>query len=189
MFSVETGLAENSEAVEVAQALRRAVMSMVGEKLENARPLRAFFSGHEPDGTPAQSDHPHLAFAFDPRQRRLLVVAPHVLDRRDATYEERQELEILDQALRGFHELRAGAAGLLKLRTAPVNPDTDALFAARRTWESVTPAAVSRLSRTRVAFARSPPVAASALASKIFNCAVMSLTKSAGYWKSFSMSE
>ena len=144
MFSVETGLAENSEAREVAQALRRAVMSMVRGTLGNAQPLRAFFSGHERDGRPAQSDHPHLAFAFDPRQRRLLVVAPHVLDRRDATYEERQELKIMDQALRGFHELRAGAAGLLKLREATVNQDADALVAARRTWESVTDYHVTR---------------------------------------------
>lgn len=145
VLKIEAGLAEDIDPMGVAKALRRAVMARAQEVLGASTALPAFFSGHGLDGGPARSElHPHLAFAFDPRGARLLVVAPHVLDRREATREEFDALEVLEEALRGFHELRAGRAGFLKVRATIVDPAADPLLAASRTWESLTTYDVTR---------------------------------------------
>lgn len=73
-----------------------------------------------------------------------MVLAPHLLERRSPTQEEVRYLDVLDDALAGFRELRAGSAGLLALRACPIDADADALFAASRTWESVTLYQVAR---------------------------------------------
>ena len=136
-FLVEDGLSSAPDTFAVARALRRAVMARMRVTLRTSRALPTFFSGHENDGSPAHMKR-HLAFAFDQHGARLLVVAPHVLDRKAATPEEDGHLEMLEEALADFRELRAGSAGVLK--TCPiVIADEDPLFAASRTWESVTP--------------------------------------------------
>jgi CRISPR-associated protein Csb2 len=148
VFAVEAGIAENPEASEIARALRRAVMARVQETRGPSWVMSPFFSGHERDGIPARSErHPHLAFVFHAREERLLVIAPHVIDQRTATREEQRDLEILDDALRGLRELRAGSAGVLKIRAATADTDTDSLFAASQIWESVTPYQVTRHAR------------------------------------------
>lgn len=86
----------------------------------------------------------YLAFAFDPERSRLLIAAPHVLDRREPTSEEREHLAVLDGALENLRELRVGSAGRLALRRDWVDLDADVLTAPSRTWESVTPYRVTR---------------------------------------------
>ena len=144
-FVVESGLAATPQLTEVTRALRRAVMARVQEILGPRATLPAFFTGHEPDGSRARTErYPHLTFVFDPKLVRLLIVAPHVLDRRPPTRAEVEHLRKLAAALTDFCELRAGSAGRLVLRENPVDADADPLFAASRTWESVTPYQVTR---------------------------------------------
>lgn len=127
----------------LARALRRAVMARVQAVIGRA-PLDSYFSGHQENGTKVESTRwNHLAFHWDPLARRLLVVAPHVLDRRRATRFERQNLDILRKALEDFTELRAGAAGRFLLVRASLD-DSDTLFKPSRSWTSLTPYAVTR---------------------------------------------
>ena len=143
-FVVEGGLAAPPQTTDVARALRRAVMARVQEVLGSHTSLPAFFSGHERDGSRARTQHPHLTFMFDPGAARLLVVAPHVIERRAPTEEEVLDLASLDAALTDFRELRAGSSGRFTLRASSIDTDTDPLFAASRIWESVTPYQVTR---------------------------------------------
>lgn len=145
VLQIDAGLQEHAEPMAVTRALRRAVMARVQAVVGDSTALPPFFSGHGPDGTPAKSQtHTHLAFVFDPHRPRLLVVAPHVLDRREATRDESANLRILEKALRGFHEIRAGTAGFLNVRAATADRAADQLLAASRTWESLTPYHVTR---------------------------------------------
>src|SRR5262249_40968509 len=57
---------------------------------------------------------------------------------------ERKHLEVLDRALAGLTELRAGVAGLLTLRRAAFSPETDPVTRAARVWTSGTPFTVTR---------------------------------------------
>lgn len=141
-FVVESGLVDKPDAPEVARALRRAVMARVQEVLGASGGLPAFFSGHERDGSPASASH--LAYVFDPQRPRLLVVAPHLLDRRGPTQAEKGYLATLEQALDGFEELRAGSAGHLALCATWVDTGSDSLMSPSRIWESVTPYLVTR---------------------------------------------
>jgi len=144
-FAVTSGLAATAQPAEIARSLRRAVMARVQEALGARTALPAFFSGHERDGSPTRTERcPHVTFLFDPGHARLLVVAPHVLDRRPPTHQEEQHLRELDSALTEFLELLAGSSGRLTLCTNSVDTDADPLFAASRTWESVTPYQVTR---------------------------------------------
>jgi CRISPR-associated protein Csb2 len=141
-FVVNSGLIEKPDPTEVARAARRAVMARVQDVLGFSDTLPAFFSGHEAHGAPASTSH--LAFAFDPRTPRVLIVAPHILDRRDPTWEEKRHLSTLERALERFEQLRAGSAGQLELRQTSVDMDSDSLMAPSRVWESVTPYLVTR---------------------------------------------
>jgi CRISPR-associated protein Csb2 len=144
-FAVEGGLSATPQLVEVTRALRRATIARVREVLGSRTILPTFFSGHEGDGSPAQTERrPHLTFVFDIRSARLLIVAPHVIDRRVPTPEERQHLRDLDAALTEFRELRAGSSGCLMLRAISIDANADPLFTASRIWESVTPYQVTR---------------------------------------------
>lgn len=144
-FVVEGGLAATPQPTEVARALRRAVMARVQEVLGWRATVPTFFSGHERDGSPARTEHgPHLTFVFDPASARLLIIAPHVIDRRAPTLDEVTDLASLDAALTDFRDLRAGSSGRLTLRESSVDADADPLFAASRTWESMTPYQVTR---------------------------------------------
>jgi CRISPR-associated protein Csb2 len=142
-FHIEDGLVSAPAPVEVARALRRAVMARVQAKRKRNSPLPKYFSGHEANGDPA-SDPQHLAFAFDPPRKRLLVLAPHAINRRDKWTKESAFLDELEEAMVGFGELRAGPAGLLKIRPVSMGAQTDPLFETSRSWESLTPYQVTR---------------------------------------------
>ena len=145
VFAIEAGTGDNFEEADVVRAWRRAVMARVQATIGPSETPSPFYSGHELDGPPAKSEqHSHLAFAFDRDGSRLLVIAPHVVDRRPARPDEERHLETLERALTGMSELRAGTAGLLRIRPTTVQLDTDPLFAASRNWESVTPYRVTR---------------------------------------------
>ena len=144
-FAIQDGLAANAQPADLARALRRAVMARVQQKLERNQRLPAFFTGHESDGTAARSEtHPHLSFLFDARQKRLMIVAPHLIERRPSTANEREDLATLDRAMADFRELAAGSAGRLTLVATPIDCDSDPLFAPSRVWTSVTPYQATR---------------------------------------------
>jgi CRISPR-associated protein Csb2 len=141
-FGVQSGLAGTAEPTVVARALRRAVMARIQDVLDPSDALPGFFSGHERDGSPAAASH--LAYVFDPRTSRLLIIAPHLIDRRLPTPAEKRWLSLLDEALLFFEELRAGSAGQLALRPLWIDMETDSVTAPSRTWESVTSYLVTR---------------------------------------------
>lgn len=139
-FSIVDGLAADAEPLQLARALRRAVMSRVQNEMgarENELPV--FFTGHEVDGSTARRGrHAHLAFVPDLARQRLLVIAPHVIEHREPLKDERGHLNTLAHALAGLSELRAGRAGKLGLERVEINPDADPLFAASGVWTAAT---------------------------------------------------
>lgn len=167
VFTIDHATAPPTSAVEaVTQAFRRAIMARVdvrwrneaeqrGEWLHRHAKLPPFFSGHKPDGTPAGSGrHEHLFFLADDtdgdgRLDRLAVVAPGLADRsresdaetrRERQRETRRHLRLLDRALAGMTQLKAGRAGVVRLSLSPDEPgDEDALFGRARVWVSRTP--------------------------------------------------
>ena len=144
-LAIIDGLAGQPEPLDVARALRRAVMARVQATLGTRERLAPFFSGHAEDGAPIRrSRSSHLSFAFDPDLARLLILAPHVVERRASTPQELDHLRTLDGALAGFRELRAGRAGVLSLSPAATGERDDSLFGASRVWKTITPYVVTR---------------------------------------------
>jgi CRISPR-associated protein Csb2 len=144
-FAITDGLTDQAEPLGLSRALRRAVMARVQTKMRSGETLPVFFSGHAADGAPARENgHRHLAFAFDPPRNRLMIVAPHILERREASKSEREHLRVLEGALEGFRELRAGPAGRLALVPRRIEMQDDPLFACSCKWESLTPYCVTR---------------------------------------------
>lgn len=144
-FGIADELTDQVEPLGLARALRRAVMARVQENMGERATLPVFFTGHATDGAPSRSGwHEHLAFAFDAPRKRLLIVAPHILERREASKNESQHLRTLEDALEDFRELRAGVAGKLALVSNVVDLSCDPLFTRSSTWESVTPYRVTR---------------------------------------------
>lgn len=144
VFSVVDGLEGEPESIEVARALRRAVMARVQVVSGEHEELPAFVCGHEENGAPLRrSSSSHLTFAFEPTSRLLVVLAPHLVERRSATEQEREHLRRLDAALEGFRELRAGRAGRLRLFPCS-SADVGVLVGRSTTWETVTPYVVTR---------------------------------------------
>jgi CRISPR-associated protein Csb2 len=153
-FAITDGLTDQAESPVLARALRRAVMARVQEKIGERAPLPVFFTGHAADGGPSRSGrHEHLAFLFDAPRKRLLIVAPHVLERREASKNESERLRTLEDALEDFRELRAGVAGKLGLAPRPVDPSSDPLLAQSPVWASLTPYRVTRHAKLRDAAA------------------------------------
>lgn len=147
-FAITDGLMELAEPLGLTRALRRAVMARVQEKMQEGMTLPPFFTGHAADGAPARSGrHEHLACAFDAPSKRLLIVAPHILERRGASSRERTHLRTLEEALEDFRELRAGAAGKLALVPSALDRSDDPLLARSQTWQSLTPYRVTRHAR------------------------------------------
>ncbi len=147
-FAIMDGLTDQAEPLGLTRTLRRAVMARVQENMGPRATLPAFFTGHAADGAPSRSGrHEHLAFAFDAPRKRLLIVAPHILERRGALPSEREHLRTLEETLEDFRELLAGTAG--KLALVPSAPDLsdDPLLAPSQTWESLTPYRVTRHAR------------------------------------------
>lgn len=144
-FAIASGLAADPSAVALTRALRRAVLARVQVELGPGKPLPLYFTGHEPDGAPTKSgSHAHLAFAYDQAQRRLLIIAPHLLERRPLGRGEAHNWNCLEEAMQGFSELRAGRAGKLRLARMPLDHGSDPLFASSRRWESATAYRVTR---------------------------------------------
>lgn len=144
-FAVADGLVGQPDPLDVARALRRAVMARVQATLGTRETLAPFFSGHAEDGAPIRrSRSSHLSFAFEPDLRRLLILAPHVVERRPPMPQELDHLRTLDAALEGFCKLRAGHAGVLSLSPAPIGEVHDSLLGRSRVWRTVTPYVVTR---------------------------------------------
>lgn len=144
-FAITDGLVGHPEPLDVARALRRAVMARVQATLGTREGLAPFFSGHAEDGAPIRrSRSSHLSFAFEPDLRRLLILAPHAVERRAPTSQELDQLRTLDAALEGFSELRAGHAGIFSLSRAAKGELDDSLLGRSRVWETITPYVVTR---------------------------------------------
>jgi CRISPR-associated protein Csb2 len=144
-FTIASGLAAEASALMLTRALRRAVLARIQVELGTGKPLPLYFTGHEPDGAPARSGrHAHLAFAYDEARHRLLVIAPHVVERRSPKQGEGQNWKRLEAAMQQFDELRAGRAGKLRLARTPLDRAFDPLFASSRQWKSMTAYHVTR---------------------------------------------
>jgi CRISPR-associated protein Csb2 len=151
-FEITDGLIGQPESLDVARALRRAVMARVQATVGMRERLAPFFSGHAEDGAPVRrSRSSHLSFAFEPDSRRLLALAPHVVERRTPTPQELDHLRILDAALDGFCELRAGPVGILLLSPAAIGEGGDSLLGRSRVWRTITPYVVTRHAKHGVA--------------------------------------
>lgn len=139
-FAIEGGACSGADPVLLARALRRAVMARVQAALGPGETLPKYFSGHDDDGGPARSGaHEHLACVYDGKRRRLLIIAPHVIERRAPSRDEAtKRLPLLEKAMTGFCELLAGALGKLRLARIAFEPAADPLFAPAREWESET---------------------------------------------------
>ncbi len=143
LFALNVASRAKDEPLVLARAIRRAVIARVQAQVGESS-LGRFFTGHEEGGTPARAPRSnHLAFQCDAARRRLLVVAPHWLDHRAPTAEERREIGLLTQALEGLVELRAGSTGRFAVNLEPLDA-TDPLLASSRSWTSATPYAVTR---------------------------------------------
>lgn len=140
-FFIRDGLVSDDASV-LANSLRRAVMARVQRHLGPRQELPEFISGHSKDGAPSK-EHNHLVFGVDVRRRTLLILLPEAFRSADG-YHVGGQGQILEAALEDFHELRAGRCGLLSLDPVALDADTDPLFAASRTWSSVTPYTVTR---------------------------------------------
>lgn len=144
-FAIVDGLTEHADSLELARALRRAAMARVQDELAKGEKLSVFFTGHEADGAPARGGgHAHLAFVPDLERQRLLVIAPHVIEHREPSHNERQHLAVLARALMGMEMLCAGHSGKLCLTPGVLNVDSDPLFAASTTWIAQTPYVATR---------------------------------------------
>lgn len=144
-FVVESGLVKEPDPIEMARAFRRAVMARAQVELGDKAVLPPFFTGHEPTGAPARSEsNPHLFFLFVPDSSRLMVISPHIVERRESKKMEREYLHVLDKALSGLCELRAGSMGRLTLRAISTDLDMNPLFTASQVWDSVTSYSVTR---------------------------------------------
>lgn len=142
VFALEGAKPVPGQEAVIAQAARRAVMARVQEQLGPGKSMPSFFSGHEPDGTPLRRGHHiHLFYAADfaSDPARLLIIAPHIVERRNMAVDERKHLQLLERALIGFDALRAGKAGLFKLSVLAAPMEEGVIFGPARCWVSVTP--------------------------------------------------
>ena len=138
-YRINGGLSDAATAEALAQALRRAMMARVQHRLGENIALPPFFTGHASDGSPLRGgQHRHLTFAADLPRRRLLIVAPHVLEGRKPWRDEQIHLGLLDEAMQNLSVLRAGRSGSLNLSALSFDPDEDCLFGCFKRWESVT---------------------------------------------------
>ena len=148
ILGILNGFAAGADAVPaLASALRRALMARVRDHTGSDR-LDAFFTGHAAGGEPLRDgSHKHLALAFDPVGARLLVIPPHALEGRAVASREHGHLALLDAALTGLSELRAGPAGVLRLRGAEIGEDDDPVLATATEWRSITPYTPTRYAK------------------------------------------
>jgi len=144
-FTIADGLLGPPEPLDLTRALRRAVMARVQASVGPNERLAPFFSGHAEDGAPIRRlQSPHLMFAFEPASRILMILAPHLAERRAPTHQELDYLRQLDAALVGFRELRAGRAGVLLLSRWASDEGERILFGSANLWTTATPYVVTR---------------------------------------------
>jgi CRISPR-associated protein Csb2 len=145
-LAIVDGLEAGAQPVGLTRALRRAVLARAQAVLGEGRPLPPYLTGHEADGTPLRREggHRHIAFAYDEAQGRLLILAPHALEHRLPWRSEPDGWRLLEEAVRGLTELRAGTAGKLRLARAGADVDGSPLFARALVWESATPYCAAR---------------------------------------------
>lgn len=142
-FSIDSGLSTNPDPIRLCRAFRRAVLSRLGQMTEK-KSMHSYFSGHQPDGQPAESENdPHLGFIFDPVHSRLLIIDPGLMDRR-IRKEFTHEFQNLESAVSQFNSLRAGNCGLLAMTSTLIDSRTDPLFQPSWVWRSLTPYTVNR---------------------------------------------
>jgi CRISPR-associated protein Csb2 len=140
-FRIIDGLAPGAEPLNVARALRRAMMARVRQHLR-LRPggvIPKWFTGHGDDGGPSQDlDHGHVYVWADLENKLIGVFAPHLVHNRAATWEATQNSSVLEAALSGLDTLRAGASGLLIVMREHVEPPSSTV------WQTCTPYVVRR---------------------------------------------
>jgi CRISPR-associated protein Csb2 len=142
-FTIIDGLAPEATGEQLASALRRAVMARLRDSL-GRKPdegLDRWISGHETNGGKSTDpEHRHLYFAADIEAATVHVFAPEAVRRTGAgrALPDRW-LHMLDDALSGLDVVRAGAAGVLRLR-----PALDVEPARARIWRTITPYALMR---------------------------------------------
>ena len=150
-FAIEAGLADDADPALVAHAARRAMLARVQATLPHGHRVPTYASGHEDDGSPASSGiHRHIAVVPDLPRRRLLFVAPSLLQRGGVSWKQvRDDHAGVERALEGMIVLRAGQSGRLVLTPAVLSAESDPLFAPSQVWESVSDYRVTRHLRRR----------------------------------------
>ncbi len=145
-FAIEGGLAGGADPAHVARAARRAMLARMQAALPRGQSVPRYVSGHEDNGDPARGGaHRHVAVVPDLPRRRLLFVAPNLLQRGALGWREIAGDHVrLEHALEGMNVLRAGPAGRLTLAPAALEADSDPLFAPSRVWESISDYRVTR---------------------------------------------
>jgi CRISPR-associated protein Csb2 len=134
----------------LARAFRRAVMAQARE-VTGSRDIPSFFSGHAANGEPLRpGGRAHVATVVDTARQRFLLLAPHLLDRRDPTAPERRHLAELATIAGRITTLVAGRHGVFRLLAVPLGED-DPLLGPARTWESLTPYVLTRHPRRTAA--------------------------------------
>ncbi len=152
-FAIEGGLAGGADPAHVARAARRAMLARMQAALPRGQSVPRYVSGHEDNGDPARGGtHRHVAVVPDLPRRRLLFVAPNLLQRGGLGWREIAGDHVrLEHALEGMNLLRAGPAGCLTLAPAALEAEGDPLFATSRTWESISDYRVTRHRRRTTA--------------------------------------
>ena len=145
-FRIRAGLADSANPAQVASAARRALMARMQSVLPRGQLLPLYVSGHEDDGRPAHGGgHRHVAVVPDLPRRRLLFIAPSLLQRSGVAWQEiARDHDRLELALEGMNVLRAGRAGRLNLAPDVLETECDPLFMTSRVWESVSDYRVTR---------------------------------------------
>lgn len=139
-----------TDAFLVARAVRRALMARSQDHSGNVPRL---FSGHEPDGSPLRSGrHEHVFIVADDSDDdgyidRIVIAAPwccdHAVSRSPAAHRQ------FDRVVTELTVVRAGGAGVIRLRPATSLTEEDTLLRPSRIWESRTPYYPTRLSGLR----------------------------------------
>ncbi len=123
-FRLLDGLTPEATEESIASALRRAVMARCGNSGDS---VLAFVSGHQKDGIPALG-HDHLFYSVDLKRRLALLWSPMT---------DPSTTKALRENLVGFDDLRAGAAGRLRLGHHSAD-ELCTLIGPSRYWSSIT---------------------------------------------------
>jgi len=145
-FAIATGLTGDAEVTDIARAARRAMMARVQNTLPRGRRIPLYVSGHQDDGSPTRGGiHRHIAVVPDLPRLRILFLAPSLLQRDGVKWQEiHNDHTLVERALEGMGELRAGKAGRLELAPSVPDVESDPLFTLSRFWESVSDYHVTR---------------------------------------------